>query len=58
MMLLLLSELLSPLYLFARLIQDWRRPWRLPKYLLHWLFSWFLALPAGYSGDVSASTSC
>ncbi|HEY7832597.1 MAG TPA: pentapeptide repeat-containing protein [Ktedonobacterales bacterium] len=31
-----------------QLVADWRRPWRLPGDLLRWLFSWFLALLAGY----------
>jgi pentapeptide repeat protein len=34
--------------LFRRMLADWRRPWRLPGDLLRWLFSWFLALLAGY----------
>jgi hypothetical protein len=34
--------------LFRVMLEDWRRPWRLPGDLLRWLFSWFLALLAGY----------
>lgn len=34
--------------LFRLMLEDWRRPWRLPVDLLRWLFSWFLALLAGY----------
>lgn len=34
--------------LFRQMLEDWRRPWRLPSDLLRWLFSWFLALLAGY----------
>jgi hypothetical protein len=34
--------------LFRRMLADWRRPWRFPGDLLRWLFSWFLALLAGY----------
>ena len=34
--------------LFRQLLEDWRRPWRLPGDLLRWLFSWFLAILAGY----------
>jgi hypothetical protein len=30
------------------MLADWRRPWRLPGDILRWLFSWFLALLAGY----------
>lgn len=33
---------------FRQLLVDWRRPWRLPGDLARWLFSWFLALLAGY----------
>jgi hypothetical protein len=33
---------------FRQLVQDWRRPWRMPGDFLRWLFSWFLALLAGY----------
>ncbi len=31
-----------------QLLGDWRRPWLLPFDLGRWLFSWFLALLAGY----------
>jgi Pentapeptide repeats (8 copies) len=34
--------------LLFRLLQDLRRSWRLPGNLVRWLFSWFLALLAGY----------
>jgi hypothetical protein len=34
--------------LFRQALEDWRRPWHLPGDLLRWLFSWFLALLAGY----------
>jgi len=30
------------------MLGDWRRPWRLPGDLVRWLFSWSLALLAGY----------
>jgi hypothetical protein len=33
---------------FREMLVDWRRPWRLPGDLLRWLFSWFLAILAGY----------
>jgi hypothetical protein len=33
---------------FRRLLQDWKRPWRLPGDLVRLLFSWFLAILAGY----------
>jgi hypothetical protein len=33
---------------FRLLLEDWQRPWRLPGDLVRWLFSWFLALLAGY----------
>ena len=33
---------------FRQILEDWRRPWRLPGDLLRWLFSWFLAILAGY----------
>jgi hypothetical protein len=34
--------------LFRQFLAGWRRPWRLPSDLLRWIFSWFLALLAGY----------
>jgi hypothetical protein len=33
---------------FRQMLEDWRRPWRIPGDLLRWLFSWFLAVLAGY----------
>ncbi|HEV2460958.1 MAG TPA: hypothetical protein VGS80_21610, partial [Ktedonobacterales bacterium] len=34
--------------LFRQMLEDWRRPWRIPADLARWLFSWFLAVLAGY----------
>jgi hypothetical protein len=33
---------------FRQMLEDWRRPWLLPGDFSRWLFSWFLALLAGY----------
>jgi hypothetical protein len=33
---------------FREILEDWRRPWRLPWDVLRWLFSWLLAVLAGY----------
>jgi hypothetical protein len=42
------AQVLNRKLLFRQMLEDWRRPWRLPGDLLRWLFSWFLALLAGY----------
>ncbi len=42
------AQVLQRKLLFRLLLEDWRRPWRLPGDLVRWLFSWFLALLAGY----------
>ena len=42
------AQVLQRKLLFRVLLEDWRRPWRLPGDLVRWLFSWFLALLAGY----------
>jgi len=42
------AQVLQRKLLFRLLLADWRRPWRLPGDLVRWLFSWFLALLAGY----------
>jgi uncharacterized protein YjbI with pentapeptide repeats len=43
---------------FCRLLADWYRPWRLPGDLFSWLFSWFLALLAGYGYHPERSLFC
>ena len=42
------SQVLQRKLLFRLMLEDWRHPWRLPGDLVRWLFSWFLALLAGY----------
>ena len=42
------AQVLHRKNLFILIVDDWRRPWRLPGDLVRWLFSWFLALLAGY----------
>jgi hypothetical protein len=42
------AQVLQRKLLFRLLLADWRRPWQLPGDLVRWLFSWFLALLAGY----------
>jgi hypothetical protein len=42
------AQVLQRKLLFHVMLEDWRRPWLLPGDLLRWLFSWFLALLAGY----------
>jgi hypothetical protein len=42
------AQVLQRTLLLRLLLEDWRRPWRLPGDLVRWLFSWFLALLAGY----------
>jgi uncharacterized protein YjbI with pentapeptide repeats len=42
------AQVLQRKLLFRLVLEDWRRPWQLPGDLVRWLFSWFLALLAGY----------
>jgi hypothetical protein len=42
------AQVLQRKLLFRLLLADWRRPWQFPGDLVRWLFSWFLALLAGY----------